>query len=100
MMNQTTYLLVLGCWFVVGCFWALVMNLLYVRAFLAARERLRHAGRDLTWLAFLFSGRTRRSIRDVAPEQAMRLRKLLLGFCIVGPVWLAGCVAIVAMRSQ
>ena len=98
-MNQTTYLLVLGCWFAAGCVWALVMNLLYVKTFLATRERFRQTGGDLKWFAFLYSGATRRTIRDVAPEQATRLRSLLLGFCLVGPVWLAGCVAIVALHE-
>jgi hypothetical protein len=100
MMSQKTYLIVLGCWFAAGCLWALVMNLLYLKAFLATRETFRRTGRDLTWVGFLYSGKTRRSIRDVAPEQATRLKKLLIVFCFVGPAWLAGCVAIVLAGSQ
>lgn len=100
MMNHKTYLIVLGCWFAAGCLWALVMNLLYLKAFITTRMAFRQAGRDLNWLAFLYSRRTRRSIRNVSPEQADRLTKLLWLCWTIGPVWVAGFVAITIAGSK
>ena len=100
MMSQTTYLLIFGIWFFTGCAYALVVSLLMIKEFVAARRIFSETGQNLTWVSFSYSGEIRRRIRDIAPEQACHLFRIRLSSWIFGPIWLAAFMLIMVIGSQ